>query len=71
MKKIYLSIVVPAYKEEKTIVSALSGINNFLSALNIEYEIICVVDGLVDRTFEKASKIKNSRLRVLSYNKNF
>lgn len=70
MKKIYLSIVVPAYREEKTIVSTLAGINNVLSKLNIEYEIICVVDGLVDQTFEKANKIKNTRLKVLSYNKN-
>lgn len=70
MKKVYLSIVVPAYREEKTIVSTLDGINNVLSKLNIEYEIICVVDGLVDRTFEKANKIKNACLKVLSYNKN-
>lgn len=70
MKKAYLSIVVPAYKEEKTIVSTLSGINRILSTLNINYEIICVVDGLVDKTLEKVSKIKNPNLKILYYTKN-
>lgn len=70
MSPVKLSIIVPAYKEEKTVVSTLTGINDILSTLNLNYEIICVVDGRVDQTFEKASKIKNPYLRVLSYDKN-
>ncbi len=70
MSLVKLSIIVPAYKEEKTIVPTLLGIDAVLATLNIQYEIICVVDGRVDFTYEKASKIKNAHLRVLSYDKN-
>lgn len=70
MSPVKLSIVIPAYKEERTIVSTVNGIDAVLTTLNIDYEIICVVDGRVDRTYENASKIKNTHLRVLSYDKN-
>lgn len=70
MSPVKLSIVVPAYKEERTIVSTVNGIDAVLATLNVDYEIICVVDGRVDRTYENVSKIKNAHLRVLSYDKN-
>lgn len=70
MSPVKLSIVIPAYKEERTIISTVNGIDAVLTTLNVDYEIICVVDGRVDRTYENVSKIKNSHLRVLSYDKN-
>jgi len=70
MPHVNLSIIVPAYKEEKTIVSTLTGLNTVLSTLNLDYEIICVIDGRVDKTFEMANKIKNSHLKIYTYEKN-
>lgn len=70
MSPVNLSIVVPAYKEEKTIASTLIGLSKILDTLNINYELICVVDGRVDQTYEKASEIKDSHLKVLYYKKN-
>lgn len=70
MSPVKLSIIIPAYKEERTIVSTINGIDAVLATLNIDYEIICVIDGRVDHTYERASKIKNPHLRVLSYDKN-
>lgn len=72
MKKRLLSIIVPAYKQEKTIKKDLENINEVLSKglRDYNYEIICVVDGVVDRTREEAKKIKSSKVRIVSYKNN-
>lgn len=73
MKEIkLLSLIVPAYKQEKTIVKDIQNLDKVLSSLRFKYEIIVVVDGFLDKTFEiinkQKSKIKN--LKVLGYEKN-
>ncbi len=67
--KIFLSVVVPAYKHEKTIQKDLQSIDETLrEGLNgATYEIICVVDGNLDDTATQAKKVKGGRVRVLSY----
>lgn len=67
-----LSVIVPAYKQGQTIKKDLENINQILSSgLKQEnYEIICVVDGRVDNTFEEAQKIKSPRLKVIGYDHN-
>jgi len=35
-----------------------------------DYEIICVVDGRVDKTLEKAKKIKSPKIKVIGYEQN-
>lgn len=49
---IFLSLVFPAYNEEKRLTPALEKAINFFSSLNIKYEIIIVNDGSKDRTLE-------------------
>jgi glycosyltransferase involved in cell wall biosynthesis len=67
-----LSLVVPAYKQEKTIAKDLENLAKVLSTLPFKYEIIVVVDGFLDKTYDilknQKSKIKN--LKVLGYEKN-
>src|SRR3990167_8321504 len=72
LKKKLLSIIVPAYKQEKTIQKDLKNIENVLKAGLKEYdfEIICVVDGDVDKTFENAKKIESKKIKVFSYSNN-
>jgi len=65
-----LSIVIPAYKQEKTIEKDIKNIMQVLNDLEFDYELIIVVDGLVDKTFEKLSRIKNPRLKIIAYEKN-
>lgn len=67
-----LSVVVPAYKHEKTIKANLEDIEKTLKEglINLDYEIICVVDGELDKTKEEALKVKSKKLRVLSYKQN-
>lgn len=69
-RQIDLSIVMPVYKQEKKIALYLTALDNVLNKLNLKYEIICVIDGFVDKSFENAKKIKLSTLKVVGYEKN-
>ncbi len=50
----YLSIIVPAYNEEKRIGATLSRIYSFLSEKDYSFEVILVDDGSMDGTVSKA-----------------
>lgn len=67
-----LSVIVPAYRQEKTIKRDLVNIELVLQEglKEHDYEIICVVDGLVDNTFKEAQKVKSQKLKVISYDEN-
>lgn len=67
-----LSIIVPAYKQERTIRRDLKTIDKTLKQglKNYNYEIICVVDGKLDKTEEEAKKVKSPKIKVFSYKKN-
>lgn len=71
MKKL-LSVIVPAYKQEQTIQRDLKNIDRILQEglIDINYEIICVVDGMVDGTFKKANRIKSPKIKVVGYEEN-
>jgi len=69
-KKKLLSVIVPAYKQEKTIKKDLQRIEKVLKQIRYDYEIICVVDGKVDKTFENAKKVKSKKIKVVGYEKN-
>lgn len=66
-----LSIIVPAYKQEKTISANLKQISLVANSLYPNnYEVICVVDGILDNTYKVASKLKDKRIKVVGYKKN-
>jgi dolichyl-phosphate beta-glucosyltransferase len=65
-----LSIVVPAYNEEKRIRKSLDKIFDFLDSKQISYEVIVVDDGSKDKTVEIINSLKNSKLRLLRNKKN-
>ena len=67
-----LSVIVPAYKQEKTIKKDLENIINTLDQglTNTDYEVICVVDGILDKTLNEAKKVKSNHLKVYGYNNN-
>jgi len=71
-KRRLLSLIVPAYKQEKTIIKDIKSLEKALSVFPFKHEIIVVVDGFVDKTYERIknqeSRIKN--LRVLGYKEN-
>ena len=65
-----LSVVVPAYRQEKTIVQDLKNISGVLQKFDHPYEIIVVVDGLVDKTHEYLKKHKPKYTKVLIHSRN-
>lgn len=68
-----LSVIIPAYAAEGFIEKSLLGVKNTLDQIRYPYEIICVVDGKVDRTFEKAKKVVSrfpKKIKVVGYEKN-
>ncbi len=68
----YLSLIIPAYNEEKRLPRTLGEIDRYLKNQNYDYEIIVVSDGSTDKTVEVVknltSKIKN--LKILDFKKN-
>jgi glycosyltransferase involved in cell wall biosynthesis len=65
-----LSVVVPAYKQEKTIIKDIKNINKALDTIGCKYEIIIVVDGIIDNTFNKIKKLNSKKIKVMGYKKN-
>lgn len=65
-----ISVVLPAYRQEKTIVEDIERLRKFLSELTIPYELIVVVDGLEDNTYKNAKKLKNKNTRIFCYKNN-
>ena len=73
MKKgvIDLSVIIPIYKQEKSIKEDLRQISQVLSQTRFKYEIIAVIDGKrVDNSFKNAQQLKISRLRIIGYPSN-
>ena len=68
----YLSVIIPAYNEEKRLPQTLREIDKYLREQNYESEILVVSDGSKDKTVEVAkdltSEIKN--LRVIDFKEN-
>lgn len=65
-----LSIIVPCYKQEKSIAPNLKRIEEVLKTTGYDYEIIAVVDGRVDKTYENAKKVSSGKIKVVGYQQN-
>ncbi len=63
-----LSIVVPAYNEEKNISNAISRITKFFTGKKLEHELIIVNDGSTDRTANVVEKIARKNKRIILVN---
>lgn len=70
IKNNLISIIVPAYKQERNIEKDLLRIENVMNQLRYSYEIIVVVDGNIDKTLENARKIKSPQIIVTGYEMN-
>jgi len=68
----FISIIVPAYNEEKSIKKSIHEILSFIEQRSIEGEIIVVDDGSQDRTTLLVKEIsnENSNVQIISLEKN-
>ncbi len=67
-----VSIIMPCYRGENFIENSIHTIEDVVSRFLEDFEIIVVVDGFVDRSFEIAKKLEDtySNLKVVGYRKN-
>lgn len=65
-----LSLIIPVYRQEKTIKKQLQNILGEMELLSVPYEVIVVIDGDVDKSFREARKVHSSKLKVIGYNTN-
>lgn len=56
MSNVFLSVIIPAYNEEKRISKTLLAVDEYLARQNYDYEIIVIDDGSKDNT---VSVVKN------------
>jgi glycosyltransferase involved in cell wall biosynthesis len=68
-KRVCLSIIVPAFNEEKRLPSTLKAIINYLTKQKYSSEIIIVSDGSIDKTKKVSESFKEtfSELKVIEY----
>ncbi len=61
-----LSIVIPAYNEEKRITETLLDVDTYLNKQEYDYEIIVVVNGTSDRTFDVVKELEVTKVKKAS-----
>ncbi len=67
----FLSVIVPVYKQEKTIEKDLQNISQILEQIRYDYEIIVVVDGItIDQSYQKAKALKLKKVKIVGYQTN-
>lgn len=66
----FLSLIIPVYRQEKTIVKNIRQIKSVLDTIRYDYEIIVVIDGLVDNTYKKLKAAGFAKVKTLAYKKN-
>lgn len=62
-----ISIIVPVYKQEKTIRKNLEDLLDALKVISMPMEIIVVVDGMIDRSFDEIKSVKSKKIKVYGY----
>lgn len=65
-----VTIIIPAYKQENTIVKDVSRIVDVMTNTRWAFEVIVVIDGFVDKTYEKAKKLERMDVKVIGYQTN-
>lgn len=72
MDNIYLSVIIPAYKEAKRIPETLKKVSNYLKKQSYSYEIVVVNDGSPDNTAQVVRNLSESidNLRLVDNKEN-
>jgi len=70
-QKLNLSVIVPAYNEEKITAETIKDLKRELTGLDLNYEIIVVNDASTDKTREVLEKISGIKIINHPYNKGY
>ena len=68
-----LSIIIPAFNEEKNISCLYQDLIPVLNSLKLKSEVIFVDDGSTDETYEEMLKLKNNdkNIKIIKFKRNF
>jgi len=66
----FLTLIIPAYKQKKTIVQNIERIQRSMADIRYDHEIIVVVDGMVDTTVKKLKKANLRKVKIVYYKEN-
>ncbi|ADE16369.1 glycosyl transferase family 2 [Nitrosococcus halophilus Nc 4] len=68
-----LSVIVPLYNEEDSVIPLYKALVNTLNPLNLNYEILFIDDGSRDKTYSLAKELakNNQLLRVIKFRRNY
>lgn len=66
----FLSLIIPVFRQEKTIVKNIGQIALALNQIRYPYEIIVVIDGILDESLKRIKKAKIPHVKTLGYMKN-
>lgn len=69
-RKALLSVIIPAYKQEKTIIRDIQQVKKELIKMRLAYEVIVVIDGNLDKTRKVLKKKKIPRVKLVGYKHN-
>lgn len=67
---IMISIIVPAYNEEKTIAETIEALRDFFESSGKEYELVVVSDGCQDGTYDVAKRYESDCIHAFTYENN-
>ena len=68
-----ISLVIPVYNEEESVIPLSHEIRKALSKINLDYEVILIDDGSTDSSLQKLKEITktDNRFKFLSFRKNY
>jgi len=66
----FLSLIIPVYRQEKTIVRNLRQIKFVLDKIRYDYEIIVQIDGLIDDSLKKIRSANIPKIKAYGYIRN-
>lgn len=66
----FLSVVIPACHQAETIFQDIKKIDEVLRGIKYDYEIVVVVDGKDDKTFQNAKKAEGKKIKITGYETN-
>ena len=65
-----ISLIIPAYNEEKNILKTLKKLKFFLKNEKDKWEILIINDGSTDNTLDMLKNYKSKFFKIISYKKN-
>jgi glycosyltransferase involved in cell wall biosynthesis len=66
----FLSLIIPIYKQEKIIIRNLKSIKKVLDTVRYDYEILAIVDGMIDKSYTKIKEAKIPKVKCIAYEQN-